>query len=193
MSWTTPEALFLLSAPLSALVLSVAFFRWTARVTRRLGDPAVIARLYDPGTGRMQRVKTLMAWLGFVFLVLATAGPRWGQEFQEVQRRGVDVVIAIDVSASMLAEDIAPNRLTQAKRELGLLINGLEGDRVGVVAFAGAAFLQCPLTLDYGAARSLLDLVGPDLIPKPGTSLADAVLTAGESFPAGSKTHRVLV
>lgn len=193
MTWTTPEALGFLAAPLAALVLAVALFRWKSRVARRLGDPAVLARLYDPRTGRMQRVKTLLALLGFVLLVLAAAGPRWGQDYQEVQRRGVDVLIAIDVSASMLAEDIAPNRLTQAKRELGLLINGLEGDRVGVVAFAGAAFLQCPLTLDYGAARSLLDLVGPDMIPKPGTSLADAILTSVDAFPAGSKKHRVLV
>jgi Ca-activated chloride channel family protein len=102
-------------------------------------------------------------------------------------------MIAVDVSASMLAEDVRPNRLTQAKRELGLVIDGLEGDLVGVVAFAGTAFLQCPLTLDYGAARTLLDLIGPDLIPTPGTSLADAMDTALGAFPAGSKKHRALV
>jgi Ca-activated chloride channel family protein len=193
MSWTWAWALALLGVPALLVVLAVATFRWKSRVAASLGDSRVVARLHDPFTGRLQRVKALLSLLGMVFLILALAGPRWGQEFQEVRRRGVDVVIAVDVSASMLAEDIKPNRLTQAKRELGLLIDGLQGDRVGVVAFAGTAFLQCPLTLDYGAARSILELVGPDLIPKPGTSLADALDVAVGAFPPGSKKHRAVV
>lgn len=193
MSWTRAWALALLGVPALLLVLAVATFRWKSRVAAALGGPGVMARLHDPFTGRLQRVKALLSLLGMSFLILSLAGPRWGQEFQDVRRRGVDVLIAIDVSASMLAEDIPPNRLTQAKRELGLLIDGLQGDRVGVVAFAGRAFLQCPLTLDYGAARSLLELVGPDLIPKAGTSLADALDVAVGAFPPGSKKHRALV
>jgi Ca-activated chloride channel family protein len=120
----------------------------------RAGDPAVMYRLIDPQNPDASRGQGLVPLLGLKPVVVAIAGPRWGQQFQEVHRRGVDVMIAMDVSASMWAEDVKPNRLTQAKRELGVLIGRLEGDRVGLVAFAGTAFLQCPLTLDYGAARS---------------------------------------
>lgn len=193
MTWTSLPLLVLLTFPLGLLVLMVVSFRWKERALARWGDRAALARLVDPQAGRRQRVKAFLLWLGLVFVILAAAGPRWGQAFQEVHRRGIDVMIAVDVSTSMLAEDAPPNRLAQAKRELGFLIDRLEGDRVGVVAFAGRAFLQCPLTLDYGAARSLLELVGPDLIPQPGTSLADALDVATGAFPPGSKKHRALV
>lgn len=193
MIWTTPGFLWGLLVPLAWAVLVATGFRWKRRVGAAIGDPAVIGRLSDPRSGRFQRVKALLTVAAGTLLVLALAGPRWGQSFQEVQRRGIDVIIAVDVSASMLAEDIKPNRLTQAKRELRLVIDGLEGDRVGLVAFAGAAFLQCPLTLDYGAARTLLDLIAPDLIPKPGTSLAEAIQKACDAFPAGTRKHKALV
>jgi Ca-activated chloride channel family protein len=193
MIWTRPWALgFLAFAPLLA-ALWVATFRWKKTTLGRWGTPEVIRRLADPLCGRRQRVKAVFTVLASVFIALALAGPRWGRHYQEVRRRGVDVMVAVDVSASMGAEDIKPNRLTQAKRELGRLVAGLEGDRVGLVAFAGTAVLQCPLTLDYGAAQSLLDLIGPGLVPRPGTSLADAILTAVEAFPPGSRKHRALV
>ncbi|MBK8575416.1 MAG: VWA domain-containing protein [Elusimicrobia bacterium] len=193
MSWTFMNAFFLLGVPVLLLVLSVAWFRWKSRLVAESGDAGVLARLIDPKRPRQQGVKLLLLLLGLVMLVVAVAGPRWGQEFQEVHRRGVDVMIAMDVSTSMFAEDVKPNRLTQAKRELSLLISLLEGDRVGIVAFAGTAFLQCPLTLDYGAARSLLDLLGPDLIPKPGTNLAAAITTSLDAFPKGTGKNRALV
>lgn len=193
MSWTYANAFFLLAVPVVLLVLTVAWFRWKSRIMAEAGDATVLARLIDAKTPRQQAVKTVLLILGMVLLVLAVAGPRWGQEFQEVHRRGVDVMIAMDVSASMLAEDVKPNRLTQAKRELSLLISLLEGDRVGIVAFAGTAFIQCPLTLDYGAARSLLDLLGPDLIPRPGTNIAAAITTSLDAFPKGAAKSRALV
>ena len=191
--WTAPALLALLVVPAAVGLLTVAAFRWKRRTTARLGDPAVVARLVDPRTGRYQRGKALLRFLAGIFLALSLAGPRWGSLFQEIHRRGIDVVIAVDVSASMLAEDVKPNRLTQAKRELTLLIDGLEGDRVGLVAFAGAAFLQCPLTLDYGAARTLLDLIGPDLIPRPGTDLAAALRQALDAFPRGLHQYKAIV
>ncbi|MBP9698901.1 MAG: VWA domain-containing protein [Elusimicrobia bacterium] len=193
MTWTYPMALGFLAVPVILLILTAAWFRWKKRLLAESGDPAVMNRLFDNKTPRQQAVKAIFLFLGLSLLVVALAGPRWGQQFQEVHRRGVDVIIAMDVSASMLAEDIKPNRLTQAKRELGLLIGSLEGDRVGLVAFAGTAFLQCPLTLDYGAARSILDLLGPDLVPKPGTNLADAINASLDAFPKGGGKHRALV
>ncbi|MBL8024208.1 MAG: VWA domain-containing protein [Elusimicrobia bacterium] len=193
MTWVYLPGFLWSVVPLLALILMVATFRWKSRVLAQAGDPHLLARLMDARTGRQQWVKGLFLLLGLSLLVVAVAGPQWGQQFQEVHRRGVDVMIAMDVSTSMLAEDVKPNRLTQAKRELSLLINRLEGDRVGLVAFAGTAFLQCPLTLDYGAARSLLDLLAPDLIPRPGTSLTAAIDTALAGFPSNSARHQALV
>jgi len=192
-TWTVPWILTLLAVPAGLLAAAAGYFRWKARLSLTMGEGPVLVRLVDPIAGRFQRVKALLFLLALALIAVALAGPRWGQEFQQVRRRGVDVIIAVDVSASMLAEDVKPNRLTQAKRELGQLINGLEGDRVGVVAFAGAAFLQCPLTLDYSAARSLLDLVGPELIPRPGTSLAAAIQAALEAYPPNTAKNRALV
>ncbi|MBI4397412.1 MAG: VWA domain-containing protein, partial [Elusimicrobia bacterium] len=184
--------LFLLAGPLLA-ALFISAFRSKARLLKTMGDPAVLKKLMDPLAPRRQKVKAVLLVLSAILFALALAGPRWGQRFQDLRRRGIDVVIAVDVSASMLAEDLPPNRLTQAKRELGLLINRLEGDRVGLVAFAGTAFLQCPLTLDYGAVRSLLELIDTDLIPTPGTNLAAAIHTACDAFRRNEKKHKALV
>jgi len=188
-----PTAFFAL-VPLALLAaLVVAAFRRKDKNMKALGDPATLARLVDPFSPRHQRVKALLSLAGILFLLLSIAGPRWGQKFQEMRRRGVDVIVALDLSTSMMAEDVKPNRLVQAKRELGLLIGGLSGDRVGVVAFAGKAFLQCPLTLDYGAARLLLNLLDVDAAPVQGTSLAAAIETACDAFQRNERKHKALV
>ena len=107
--------------------------------------------------------------------VLAIARPRWGFEWIEVQRRGIDIMVAIDVSKSMLATDFSPSRIARARRSVLDLTREASGDRVGLVAFAGSAFVQCPLTVDHGAVRMFLDYIDPDLIPTPGTNVADAI------------------
>lgn len=193
MMFSEAWAFFLWGLVAAGAALAVAAFRAKQKAFKTLGDHQVLAKLFPPEAGPRQRLKAVMQLAGLALLVAAMAGPRWGQKFEEVQRRGIDVVIAVDVSASMLAEDIKPNRLEQAKRELGLLIRGLQGDRVGVVAFAGTAFLQCPLTLDYSAARLILDALGPDLIPVPGTSLASALDASADAFPDKERQHKALV
>lgn len=191
--FSRPWAFGLFGAVAAAALLAAAHFRWKARTLRRLGDPDLLRGLSDPSAPRRQRLKAVLSLAALALLVLAAAGPRWGRSYQRVRRRGVDVVIAVDVSASMLAQDVLPDRLTQAKRELGLLIDSLEEDRVGLVAFAGAAFLQCPLTLDHAAAGSLLELVGPDLVPRPGTDLAAALETSLAAFPPADARHKAVI
>src|SRR5690606_15730603 len=99
---------------------------------------------------------------------LALAGPRMGTRVKEVTREGIDLAIALDVSASMHAEDVSPNRLLRAKNEIRKLISTLEGDRVSLVVFAGDAFIQCPLTTDHNALRLFLDIANANMIPTPG-------------------------
>lgn len=193
MSFSHPAAFFLFVAVAALAVFMVAAFRRKEKSYGRMGDPAVLKRLFDPRCARQQKVKAVFQLTAAVLFVLTLAGPRWGQKFQEMRRRGVDVIVALDLSESMLAEDIKPNRLTQAKRELGLLINKLDGDRVGVVAFAGSAFMQCPLTLDYGAAKMLLNVLDISQMPLPGTNLADAIDAACDAFGSKDKKHKALV
>jgi len=145
---------------------------------------------YSPGRSLF---RTLLLLGFFIFAVLALARPQWGTKLETVRRRGVDVIVALDTSYSMNAEDVAPSRLARAKNEVRGLIERLRGDRVGLVTFAGTALLQCPLTLDYGAAVLFLDIANTEIIPEPGTSLASAIQAAASAFIAGERKYKVLV
>ncbi len=141
-----------------------------------------------------RRAWGLAAMLGALFfLTLAVARPQRGTQYATAARRGIDVIVALDVSESMLAEDLKPNRLVRARHEISAILDRLKGDRVGLIAFAGAAFVQCPLTLDYAAARMFLNYMGPELIPEPGTNLADAVRVATRAFESEEAGFRALV
>lgn len=175
-----------------------ATFVWYAVAARRtalkkLGNPQILARLTESlnMTGRKIRIALLFPTLGF--LALALARPQFGTRMETVQREGQDIVVAIDVSASMLAEDITPNRLERAKFAVNTLINRLQGDRVAIVAFAGDAFVQTPLTIDYAAATMFLTSMSPEIIPVPGTNLAKALDVSLDAFAADVEQHRVLI
>ncbi|MBN2134860.1 MAG: VWA domain-containing protein, partial [Acidobacteria bacterium] len=127
------------------------------------------------------------------FLVIAAAGPQWGKELQELNRQGVDIMIALDTSRSMLAQDIQPSRLMKAKREITGFLERLKGDRVGLIFFSGTSFVQSPLTLDYAALTMFLELAGPDVIPVPGTDIAGAIIQAVDAFKTSGKNSKVLV
>ena len=121
------------------------------------------------------------------------ARPQWGAEIQEVERKGVQVMVALDVSNSMLAEDIKPSRLERAKLAIADLMRRLGGDEVGLVLFSGASFIQFPLTSDYATAQSFLDDARPSVISKPGTDIGDAVRTALRGFDEHSSSQRVIL
>jgi len=136
---------------------------------------------------------TLLVLLATLLMVTAMAGPQYGFHWQQIERRGVDIVIALDCSRSMLATDIQPNRLDRAKREIFDLLNMLEGDRVALVAFSGTAFLQCPLTVDYQAFNLFLDVLGPDYLPVGGSDLAAALATAREAFDPEATAEKAVI
>lgn len=137
--------------------------------------------------------RSLLLSLAAGLLVFSMARPRWGFEWKEVSMEGVDIMVALDVSPSMLSEDIKPNRLRRAKREIEDLVEMLEGDRVGLTVFSGAAFVQCPLTADYSAVAMFLDHINTKMVPIAGTSIGDAInlsissLTQGESSQDAGK------
>ncbi|RLC47870.1 MAG: hypothetical protein DRH57_03260 [Candidatus Cloacimonadota bacterium] len=138
-------------------------------------------------------IKGFLLILAISILILASARPQWGKKLQIVERRGIDIVVAIDVSKSMLATDIKPNRITRAKDALSAFIDGLSGDRIGIVTFAGTGFVQCPLTSDYSAAKMFIKLIDVGLIPTPGTNIAKAIEKSLSLFTDEQQKYRVIV
>jgi Ca-activated chloride channel family protein len=142
---------------------------------------------------KRQSVKACLIILAVLFLILSLTEPKWGFHWEELKRKGVDIIVAIDVSKSMLAQDIKPNRLERAKRKIYDLIDILEGDRIGLVIFAGTSFLQCPLTLDYKACMIFLDSISVDLIPIGGTAIGDAINTCVKGLDASPEESKAII
>ncbi|MEE8107015.1 MAG: VWA domain-containing protein [Planctomycetota bacterium] len=178
MRWDHPEFLFALWLLLPlALLLRFALKR-RAKAARRFLDDPMAARLLPlraPGRGLASAVLVLA---GFAFLILAAARPRWGMYFQQVRERGTDVMVLLDVSRSMLSQDVKPSRLERAKSDVRDLLDRVGGDRVGLIAFAGKAVLACPLTTDHGYYKAALEDVGPTTAPRGGTAIGDAIREA---------------
>ena len=193
MQFARPEYLNLLWL-LPALVL---FFFWSFRTRRKrlekIVSPALASRLTEEFSRGKAVLRSLFLIGFFAFGILAAARPQWGTRLEMVHRHGVDLIAALDTSYSMNTEDIAPNRLEKAKGEIRRLIQRSEGDRIGMVTFSGAAVVQCPLTLDHGAADLFLDISGTGMIPEPGTSLASAIETATSAFVEKERKYKVLV
>lgn len=193
MHFAQPECLNLLwGIPILAALLI-----WSFRRRRRRLESFVSAHLVAQLTRDFSRTRALArAGLlvgSFIFGIVASARPQWGVRLETVRRHGVDIIAALDTSYSMNTEDVAPSRLAKAKSEIRTLLGKLKGDRIGLVSFAGAATIQCPLTLDYGAASLFLDIASTETIPEPGTSLAQALRTASKAFIAKERKYKVLV
>lgn len=193
MKFADPHALlFLLVVGLVVLFYWFAFRRKRA-VELRLVSAGLIDRVIPGEYLKRQKIKSAVIALALLFIVLALARPMWGYHWREVRRRGLDLVIAVDTSKSMLAEDVKPNRLEKAKREIEDLVANLRGDRVGIIAFAGQAFIKCPLTLDYAACRLIVDDVTPTTIPRGGTDIGKAIDKALWAFGTGKREKALII
>jgi Ca-activated chloride channel family protein len=193
MQFATPDALYgLLLIP--ALVL---FLVWAGRrkgkAAERLAQPTLLERLSLGVSLRRDRWKATLLLVGVFFVVLALARPQWGQGTDEVMARGVDVFLVLDTSFSMDAPDVAPSRMERARYIASALIDRLQGNRIGLIVFSGTAFVQCPLTLDYGAAKIFLDTVGTGVVPEPGTDILQALEAASRGFVARDSKFKVVV
>jgi len=193
MRFGAPEYLWwFLAVPVLA-GLFVAAFRRRRRALAIFGDLPLMRRLSTSASLERRIIKATLVVLASSFLILALARPQWGAKLETVTRRGVDVIVAVDTSLSMLAEDVKPNRMAQARAAVGSFIDLLHGDRIGLVAFAGTSYVACPLTLDYTAARMFVDVLDVDLIPIQGTAIADAIRTSVAAFRPGERRYKVLV
>ncbi|HWD93714.1 MAG TPA: VWA domain-containing protein [Verrucomicrobiae bacterium] len=193
MTFASPQILWLLLVFPPALLV---FFWWSWRTRQKLMAQFIQSRLL-PGliagvSGTRQKIRAALLIAAAVFIILALARPQWGYYQEEVAQRGLDIVVAIDTSKSMLASDIAPNRLTRAKLAALGLMQQAQSDRLGLVAFAGSAFLECPLTFDDSAFEQSVEALDVNSISEGGTSLSEAIKTAAQAFKEGDN-YKVLV
>lgn len=175
------------------IVLFVLAVIWRKKKLRSFGDERLVdTQILGFIPGRNTTRFVLMA-LAFAILVIGWANLQMGARTEKVQRKGVDIIIALDVSKSMLARDIQPNRLVRAQQLIQSMIDKMGSDRVGLVVFAGRAYLQVPLTIDYSAMKMMLSNVSPDMVPTQGTVISDAVDLAMKSFSQKEKKYKSLV
>jgi Ca-activated chloride channel family protein len=193
MSFGKPQYLYLLILVPGA----VAFLVWAARRRRAaLGRfaSAPLGSALSPNVGwRQRRWKAVLWFVSLISLVLGLAQPRWGTQILVRAREGVEVMVVLDVSASMLSEDIKPSRLDRAKLTIEELMDRLAGNDLGLVVFSGAAFVQIPITSDFYTLRAFLDGVGPASVSRPGTSLSEGIRVALRGFAENRSTTRVIV
>ncbi len=194
MTFAKPIFLYLLIILLPTLAI---FFWWAEKrrknAIQKLGNPTLINRLSASVNWRGRRWKTVFWLLVLTMLLIALARPQWGSEVQMVEQEGIEVMVALDVSQSMLAQDIKPDRLSRAKMEISELMDRLGGDEVGLVLFSGASFIQFPLTSDYGTARTFLESARPEIISRPGTNVGNAIRTALSGFDFDRATQKVIL
>ena len=189
-----PRYLWLLPAALVVLPVGVLGLWLRQRALRQFAAPGLLPRLAPPVSWARGLVRLGLAGLCMVLLTAAIVGPRWGEREEALTRRGIDVMVVLDVSRSMLARDVAPSRLERARIAIrDDLLPALGGDRVGLVAFAGSAVLLCPLTSDYGFFRLALEDATPAVVPRGGTMIGDAIRRAGESFDKEFDSYRLIL
>ncbi len=193
MTFEHPEHLWLLATvPLLALLV-LGYWFWRQRTLRQLGESKLMSRLLPDFSPGQFWLKNGFLALGLVFLALAWANPRWGAKAQNVTQKSADLFIALDISQSMWARDVVPSRLELAQRFSSKLVQALEGERIGLIFFAGDAFLQMPLSTDYNFSLQSLQTASPDLITEQGTAIPAAIDLAMESFAAGTGGGRMLI
>lgn len=177
-----PEYLYaLIFIPVMIIVFIVVSIL-KRKALKQFGDSRLLSILIPDLSRGWPIVRFILLMFGFAFLVFGIADPQVGSKLEEVKRQGVDLVICMDVSNSMNAQDIKPSRLESSKRSILQLIDQLGGDRIGIVVFAGKAFVQLPITTDYGAARMFLNTINTDIVPTQGTAIAEAITMAMSSF-----------
>lgn len=176
------EILWFLSAMLLMLVGYGLYWRHRRRSLKRMGDPRLMEVLMPDASVSAHHWKFFLLFMGTTLLIVAASGPRVGSKLEEVETKGREIIIALDVSNSMLAEDIKPSRLERSRQMINRMVDRMSNDKVGLIVFAGDAYIQIPITDDYPSVKMFLAGAGPDMVSKQGTSIGAAIKLAARSF-----------
>jgi Ca-activated chloride channel homolog len=182
----------LLAIPAFVLIFSWMLF-WRKRALRRFGDWMIIKRLVPDMSVNRIIFKFFILMTAYSFLVIGLANPQIGSKLIEGERKGIDIMIALDVSTSMLARDIEPSRLERSKQAISRLIDKLGNDRIGIVVFAGQAYVQLPITTDYAAAKMFLSAINTNIVPVQGTAIGAAIELAAKSFDTETHSRAIII
>jgi Ca-activated chloride channel family protein len=193
MRFGSPYYFWLMLAIPALIGLFIFVYQRKLTILRRFASLDLIKRLTPQNTQSRQILKWCFFLAFFLFVVFALSRPRFGVKMELVERKGIDIMVAMDISKSMLAEDVTPSRIERAKYEIDRFIDLLKGDRVGLIVFAGESYVQCPLTLDYGAAKMFLNAVTTDWVQRQGTAIDEAINQARQAFKAKQNKSRVLI
>lgn len=188
-----PEYLFLFLI----IPVLVGAFIYTNLLKKRniklFGNPEILAQLMPNVSVIRPQVKFYLQLLAIILLILVLAQPQFGTKVENVKRKGIEVMIALDVSNSMMAQDIQPSRLEKSKQILSKLVDGLSNDKIGLIVFAGDAYTQLPITVDYVSAKMFLSSISPKLVPRQGTAIGSAIDLAIKSFGRKSEAGRAII
>ncbi len=182
----------LIALPILGLVFIIAVHR-RKKALRIFGDAKLVKGLTPEASLSKPWLKFILVETALMLIIIAMAGPQFGTKLKEVKREGVELVIALDVSNSMLSEDIAPNRLENAKRAISKLVDRLHNDKVALIVFAGDAFVQLPMTTDFTAAKMFLSTITPKLVSNQGTAIGAAIDLGMKSFTPGDEKNKALI
>lgn len=187
-----PKYFYLLLAVAALLLMYLLVVFWKRRKQKQFADLRLLDQLSPERSAFKPALKIILVVLGLLLLVIALVNPKMGTQLKTVKRQGVDIVFAIDVSKSMLAEDIAPNRLEKSKQIVSKIIDQLGSDRVGIIIYAGNAYPLLPITTDHAAARMFLQNAHPDMVSSQGTAINEALDLAKTFFDDDTQTNRFL-
>lgn len=187
------EYLFALALVPVVVMLFIVMVYSKKRAMKRFGDSFLYMQL-TPDVSKTKPVLKLITFLlAYSLIVVGLANPQLGTKLEEVKREGVDIIVALDISNSMKAEDIKPNRLERSKQAISRLIDKLENDRIGLIVFAGNAYVQLPITTDFAAAKLFLTTIDCDMIPNQGTAIGSAIELAQQSYVGNDNKHKALI
>jgi Ca-activated chloride channel family protein len=191
--FANPDYLYLLLLPPVLILLFIVNEIRKKRAQKRLGDIMLISRLVPESSKSRPWIKFFLQLIAFSAGVVMLARPQFGSKIEDIKKQGVEVIIALDVSNSMLAEDIQPDRLTRAKQAISRLVDNLDNDKIGLVVFAGDAYTQIPITTDYVSAKMFLSTINPNMVPKQGTAIGAAINLAAKSFSPGEGKSKAMI
>ncbi|MGE5424742.1 MAG: vWA domain-containing protein [Syntrophothermus sp.] len=188
-----PYLLYLLALIPVFIVIFISYLIWRKKALNRYGHFHVIRQLMPEFSTARLVLKFGLLMLAYALLVIAVADPQTGSKLEKVHRKGIDIMVALDVSNSMLAEDIRPNRLERARQALSKLLDKLEGDRIGIVVFAGKAYTQLPITTDYAAAKMFLSTISTNSVPTQGTAIGEAIKMCETAFNQQERNKAIVI